>query len=566
MGRRQAERTGPIDILYIDDDYEDFLLTEAMLSTKGRNDYRLKWAENAESGFATLQQTNPDVCLVDYRLGNDNGLDFVRRIVESGFDGPVILLTGMSSEELDRAALGAGAVDYLVKRDVNATLLTRAIQYGLQQKNTEHELSRQATTDELTGLRNRAAFDRALERVVAVNRRSGNAFAILLLDLDHFKQINDSLGENAGDRMLLEVSRRLGICCREADVIARWGGDEFAIICEGVESPADALLLAERIRVSIAEPFAISDWKTDTSCSVGVYYSPAGNQDFDNLVRRADQALFQAKQAGRDRVIFFDEPTNDALSGRAGIRKMAEAAVASDSIVFAAQPIISLSRQGVEGLEMLLRLRDGDGKDIPADEVVSVAVGNDLIWDMTRLALQSAAAGQALISQTCDTGKTVPFVGINLADRQLNRPDVLERLEQLISVCGVAAGSLEFDISESALANDIDRSLWIIDGIHRMGARVALDNFGTGDMAMRNLARMPIDRLKIDRSLVRDAVRSPSSRAVCESILRMTRSLFILSVAEGVETETEARLFRATGCDAMQGLLCGKPRDIVRMS
>lgn len=563
MEQREFSGKDPIEILYIDDDYEDFLLTEAMLSSRARKDYRLEWAESAESGFAALQKSNPDVCLVDYRLGRDNGVDFVRRIVESGYGGPVILLTGMSDEELDQAARGAGAVDYLVKRDVNATLLTRAIQYGLRQKRKEQALSRQTTTDALTGLRNRVAFDRELERVVATNRRSGNAFAVILLDMDHFRSINDGLGKDAGDRMLVEVSNRLRSCCREADVVARWGGDQFAIICEGLESATDASILAERIRASIAEPFTIDDWTTNTTGSLGVYYSSAGSRDFDNIVRRADHALLNAKKAGRNRVAFFDDPTNAILARRAGIRSLTEAAVIDGRIGFASQPIVSMDRGKVEGLEILMRLRDRHGKDISAEEVVSVAMGSDLIWDVTRLAMLRAAEAQSAFAER-DDRDPMPFVGINLADRQMARPGALERLERLIAGSGIAPGTLEFDISEKAVAADPDRTLWIIDGIHRLGARVALDDFGTGDMSVLQLARLPIDRLKIDRSLVRDAAHSPSSRAVCEGIPRLARSLFVSTVAEGVETEAEARLFRLNGCDLMQGRLSGMPEAVRR--
>lgn len=562
MEQHNNDSNDPIDILYIDDDYEDFLLTEAMLSSRTRKDYRLNWAESAESGFATLQKSHPDVCLVDYRLGNDNGLDVVRRVVESGFDGPVILLTGLSNEELDQAARGAGAVDYLVKRDVNATLLSRAIQYGLRQKKKEQALTRQTTTDELTGMRNRVAFDRALERVVAASRRSGSAFAVMLLDMDHFKTVNDGLGEEAGDRLLSEVGNRLRSCCREADVIARWGGDEFAIISEGVESVADVALMADRIRAGIAESYLVDDWKTGLTCSLGIYYSPQGSRDFDNLVRRADQALFNAKKAGRNQVAFYDESTNDILSRRADIRALVEAAVAEDRLDFAVQPIVSLKDRDVQGFEVLMRLADSEGNIIAADDAVSVAAGGDFAWDITRMAMQRGAEAQSRHVEMCGP-EFVPFVGINLAERQVSRPDVLGRIERLMAESGIAPGTLEFDISEQSLCHDFDRSLWVIDGIHRLGARVVLDDFGTGRLSLSQLARLPVDRLKIDRSLVRDAVQSPTSRAICEGILRMARSLFVTSVAEGIETEVEARLFRANGCDLMQGHLHGAP-EIIR--
>lgn len=558
MLEETGDKGEPIDILYIDDDYEDFLLTEAMLSSKARKNYRLKWAESAESGFDALRKTNPDVCLVDYRLGGDDGLEFTRRIVESGFDGPVILLTGMNDESLDRAALGAGAVDFLAKRDVNATVLARAIRYGLQQKHKELELTRQATTDTLTGLRNRAAFDRELERTVASNRRSGNAFGIILLDLDHFKPINDSLGRDAGDAVLIEVGKRLEHCCRDSDVIARWGGDEFAIICEGVETPNDAALLAGRIQESLAAPFEVGETSITTTSSIGIYYSHAGNRDFEHLVRRADHALYAAKEAGRNRIAFHDGLMNAELVRRSEVHALAVDAIARNSIAFAAQPVVTLARQDVEGMEVLLRLDDDAGGRIAADDVIAVAINSDLIWDITRTGLESAARTQASSVVRNITG-AAPFVGINLADRQLSRPDVMDRLEQLIMTSGVEPGTLEFDISEATLGRDIDRSLWLIDGIHRLGARVALDDFGLGDMALTRIARLPIDRLKIDRSLVRDVVQSPSSRAICESILRLTRSLFIPTVAIGVETRAEARFFRASGCDMMQGELCGAP-------
>ncbi|MDF1721000.1 MAG: EAL domain-containing protein [Minwuia sp.] len=558
MPNEMADRNKPIDILFIDDDYEDFLLTEAMLSSKARKDFRLKWAESAESGFDALQKTNPDVCLVDYRLGPDDGLEFVRRIVESGFDGPVILLTGMNDDALDRAALGAGAVDFLAKRDVNATMLTRAIRFGLRQKHKELELTRQATTDTLTGLRNRAAFDRELERTVASNRRSGNAFGLIFLDLDHFKAINDSLGHDAGDAVLIEVGKRLEACCRDSDVIARWGGDEFAIIFEGVDCPSDAALLADRIRLSIAEPFDVGGAVINTTSSVGILFSEAGNRDFDNLVRLADQALYSAKEAGRNRIAFFDDLMNDALLRRSRVHALAAAAVAGNRIAFATQPVVSIGRHSVEGMEVLLRLNDGAGVKIAAGDAIAVAINSDLIWDMTRLALKTAADVQARAGMT-GISDAKPFIGINLADRQLARADVLDRLEVLVKSCGVADGTLEFDISEAALARDADRAQWIIEGIHRLGARVSMDDFGLGDVPLTHLARLPLDRLKIDRSLVRDVVQSPSSRAICESVLRLSRSLFIPTVAVGVETEVEARFFRAAGCDMMQGDLSGPP-------
>ncbi|WP_417516167.1 putative bifunctional diguanylate cyclase/phosphodiesterase [Minwuia sp.] len=545
-----------IRILYVDDDYEDFLLTEAMLQSHARSDYSIDWASDFDDGIEILTENPPDACLVDYSLGKETGLDFVRRAKNQGFDGPMILLTGHDDSDLDQQALAAGAVDYLEKNAINASLLARAIRYAVHRKRIERELSMLASNDHLTGLRNRASFDGELQRATASCTRTGQPFALLLLDIDHFKQINDSMGHQAGDMLLIDAAARLVDCCREIDVVSRWGGDEFAIIAESVGSALGAATLANRIVQAMGRPFECAGMSIQTSASVGIVYCTADLAARPELLSFADQALYRAKAAGRNGSAFFDEEMNRQLRRRLFVKDELEIAVQEDRLNFMGQPLVRSNDGRVAGIELLARLNARSGEQIAPDEFIRAAEESEMIWALTRSAFRHAAEWyQRRIRPLGHDAR----ISVNLSPKQICRSDAAEILLDLIEKSGAEPRWLDLEITENGIMADIERTRETLARLRRAGLTISLDDFGAGQTSLSYLARLPIDRLKIDRSFVSSVTSSMETQAISESLVKLANRLGIETLAEGVETRAEADFFRNAGCETMQGYYFGKP-------
>lgn len=546
----------PLEILYVDDEYDDFLLTEAMLLSHSRNDYRLSWVDSIEHGIERLKAEAPDACLVDYQLGARTGLDFVRSAKEAGFEGPMILLTGRDDDDLDQQALAAGAVDYLEKNAVNASLLARAIRYGVHRKRIERELSHLASNDHLTGLRNRASFDGELRRATASCTRTGKPFALLLLDVDHFKEINDSMGHGVGDALLIEVANRLKDCCRGDDVVSRWGGDEFAIVAESIGSALGAANLANRIVVSLSQPFEYDGNSIRTSASVGIVYCNAELAERPELLSFADQALYRAKAAGRNGSAFFDEEMNRELRHRLFVKEELEVAVSDKRLRFMGQPIVRAGDHALVGLELLARLKARNGAVISPDQFIPAAEENEMIWAVTRNALSEVVRWQTGYLQAHAPGARV---SINLSPKQICRSDAGRILLDLVAESGARPEWLDLEITENGIMDDIERTRETLTVLQNAGLTISLDDFGAGQTSLSYLARLPIHRLKIDRSFVSRVMTSPETQAISESVVALANRLGIETLAEGVETAEEAAFFRNAGCSALQGYHIGKP-------
>lgn len=562
-GADDDETGRPLEILYVDDDHDDFLLTKAMLHSHARDEYRLSWVDSMEQGIERLKSDAPDACLVDYQLGARTGLDFVRSAKEAGFEGPMILLTGRSDDDLDRQALAAGAVDYLEKSAVNAGLLARAIRYGVHRKRIERELSYLASNDHLTGLRNRASFDGELRRATASCIRTGKPFALLLLDIDHFKEINDSLGHQIGDALLIEVANRLKDCCRGGDVVSRWGGDEFAVVAESIGSALGAANLANRIVNAMTRPFEHEGSTIRTSASVGIVYCNEELAERPELLSFADQALYRAKAAGRNGCAFFDEEMNRELRHRLFIKEELEVAVNRKRLRFMGQPIVRAEDHSLQGLELLARMNSRNGSIITPDDFIPAAEENETIWAVTRSALTEAVRWQTDYLLDNAPGARV---SINLSPKQICRSDAGRILLDLVEESGARPDWLDLEITENGIMADIERTRETLTVLQNAGLTISLDDFGAGQTSLSHLARLPIHRLKIDRSFVSRVMSSPETQAISESVVALANRLGIETLAEGVETAEEAAFFRNAGCSNLQGYFIGMPGFLEEMA
>jgi len=341
--------------LIIEDGEDDFLLARDMLGEAISVRYRLDWEPQWHAGLEATQKRAYDIVLVDYRLGASNGLELVRQARVNGVTLPFILLTSEDSREIDQEVLQAGASDYLVKSQITAPLLDRAIRYAIERKRNEEQLLQLAQFDSLTGLANRAHFNSHLKDAIAQAKRSDIQGVLLLLDLDNLKKVNDSLGHPEGDSLLQDVASRLSACIRETDFVARLGGDEFAVIGSNIAGAESAVNIARNIGKIFETPFSLSDQNIHSRASIGISLFPADSDQPDDLLKNADMALYEAKNKSRGTYQFFDDAMNRRAQARQTMAVELRDAVLGDQLELNFQPKVSALNDAMVGVEALSR-------------------------------------------------------------------------------------------------------------------------------------------------------------------------------------------------------------------
>jgi len=415
-------------------------------------------------------------------------------------------------------------------------------------------LAHVAQHDALTGLPNRNLFRDRLEQALARARREERLVALMFLDLDRFKQINDSLGHEVGDRLLAAVAERLGQCVRRTDTVARLGGDEFTVIMEGVTHVDQAAALAEKILAALRRPFRIDGQDLHINASLGIVLAPFDDQDADGLIRAADLAMYSAKDAGRGTYRFFSVRLLEELTDRVNLEDAMHAAVEAERFFLHYQPVVRLADGRVLGYEALLRLRREDGGVEAASGFIEVLEDSGLIVPVTRRMFRRALQEWPRLAPRGDA-----FLALNLSARVLQEPRLVDALRGECEAYGVPTRALVFQVSEAALLADPERAESVLAGLRGLGARIALDGFGTGQSSLTYLRHFPIDIVEIDRSLLRDLAVDANARALVRGLAAMADGLGLECVAEGVETEGQREMLRGTACHAAQGFLFGRP-------
>ncbi|MCK1423163.1 EAL domain-containing protein [Bradyrhizobium sp. 182] len=414
------------------------------------------------------------------------------------------------------------------------------------------EAERTVRQDPLTHLPNRVAFNETLDAALKRLALSGEEFAVLLLDLDRFKEVNDQFGHPAGDEFLVQVASRLQRCTRAAEHVARIGGDEFALVMNNVARPEDVLEIAERFVAAFTESFQIERRQIVGATSVGIVLAPRdGNTPFD-LMKNADAALYRAKKAGAGMVCFFETSDDKVSRDRKALQSDLAGAIARDELFLVFQPFLGLGDNRITGFEALLRWQHPVRGLVPPSEFIPIAEETGLIHEI----------GEWVIRRACTTVAQWPEqirVAVNFSAAQFHNTGILQTIVQALADAKVSPRRLEIEITESMLLSKYGSAASVLNALLELGVTVALDDFGTGFSSLTYLRKLPFSRIKIDQSFIRDMLVQPDCAAIVKSVVSLARDLRIGVVAEGVETSDQLEYLRQISCDEVQGYLISRP-------
>lgn len=421
----------------------------------------------------------------------------------------------------------------------------------------EQCLEYMAHFDDLTGLPNRVLFYDRLNKLLSRAKRDNLLFALLVLDLDRFKDVNDTLGHNVGDLLLRMTAKRLINCLREADTVARLGGDEFAIILAGINEPQNAAASAQRIITCLENPFRVKkDNERTIGASIGITIYPFDGNNADILVKNADIAMYQAKRDGKNRYEFYNPDMNAASFRHFTIENKLREAIKREEFILYYQPQMDINTEKIVGIEALIRWQ-APGQDLALPgKFMSIAEETGLIITIGEWILLKACSQNKAWQ---NTGFSPIPVAVNVSARQFKQQGLAEIVAQVLNETGLDPRFLEIELTESILMHDEELIMAKLGVFTAKGVRLSIDDFGTGYSSMRYLKRLPIHKLKIDKSFVDDITTDPSDRAISEAIITMAHSLQLKVIAEGVETKEQLKVLRSLGCDEAQGFLFYKP-------
>lgn len=492
-------------------------------------------------------ETEFELVITDLVLPDARGVDAVSRLRHIYPGSAIVVLSGGSSEAVALQALKKGAQDYLLKDRVDGPSFKRAIRYAVERKTTERDLLRLAYYDVVTGLANRQLFqDRLVQALARVNRTKGD-LSVVFIDLDRFKAVNDSLGHEAGDKLLKVIGRRLLRAVRHTDTVARLGGDEFAILFEGAPEH-EVTRLSYRLIEAVCEPMELCGERVSVGASLGAAAYPKHGFTADGLLRAADSAMYKSKQGGRGRLSWAGEDCNLHALKRLRLESDLRQAVLREQFELHYQPQVSPRTGRTEGVEALIRWRKDNGKLVSPAEFLPLLGELGLMQDVGAWVIRSACAQAA---HWKDLGWRV---AVNLGVQQLTS-DLPEIVDEAIKRSGIRPDRLELELTEHDIIKDSEQAASLLEKFRARGVRLALDDFGTGYSSLAYLQRFPVQSVKLDGAFLSDNY----DQQVTKAVIELGHALNLSVVAEGVETREQYQRLSNQGCDLVQGYYLARP-------
>jgi len=432
-----------------------------------------------------------------------------------------------------------------------------------QIKQSEAKLEHLAHYDPLTDLPNRLLFGARLDHAIQRAQRDRSLLALLFIDLDHFKTVNDGLGHPVGDRMLREVAHRLTLCVRAEDTVARLGGDEFVIILEGLDNTPQATVLADKLLAALTRPFDLDGQEIFIGASIGISAYPADGTDATTLLKNADAAMYRSKEEGRNTYRFYNSEMTRSARERLILEANLRQAIAQQEFVLHYQPQVDVASGGIIGVEALVRWDHPASGLISPVRFIPLAEETGLIIPLGQWVLFTACAqAMSWLKDAATPGLTV---AVNLSPRQFRQEQLVEHVRAVLDATGLPPALLELEITESALMDDPERAVATLSALKELGIRISMDDFGTGYSSLAQLKRFPIDKLKIDQSFMRGIPHDRNDMEIAATIIAMARNLHLKVLAEGVENEAQLAFLQIHGCDTYQGFLFSRPLPVLTL-
>jgi diguanylate cyclase (GGDEF)-like protein len=547
--------------MLVEDNPGDRRLTELALRDGGREaavGISMHAVESISQGIAYLDEMKGDVdaILLDLDLPDAFGLDGLRAMRGAAAGVPIIVLTGVSDLRIATEALQNGAGDYLEKAEIQPRTLLRAVRYAIERKKSETELVRLARTDSLTGLLNRRAFFEQLEASLIQSRRNGLSCAVIMFDVNRFKEINDVFGHRTGDNVLVEVTRRLSEQLRETDTIARIGGDEFAVLATNLRSEQSALEIAEKITRAVSGITELDDMRLEVSISVGISVFPSDDSTADVLVSHADLAMYKSKASKKGSINFFDARMDAVVKARHALKRSMPEDITSGRFYLLFQPIVDATTRGLIGAEGLARWRDLENKIIAPTDFIPIAEESGSIANLGNRLLEEACNQ---IHAWTDMQKALVPISMNISPMQCRDPGFAARLISTMEKLEVQPKLINIEMTESTIFKNIEVIQKNLDMLKTYGVGIHIDDFGTGYSSLSLLRDLPLSAVKIDRSFVRDVGKVQGSELIIQAVVDLANKLGFQTIAEGVETEEQVALLRDMGVNGLQGYYFSKP-------
>ncbi len=542
----------PIVVL-ADDDPSIRLMVRHVLESE---DFDIVEASDGLEAIKAVEKHHPALILLDAVMPGIDGFTTCQQIKEKGHtDIPVMMITGLDDDASVERAYEVGAIDFITK-PIKWAVLKHRVKSVVAKVIAERKVQLLAYRDNLTGLPNRLLFADRLEQAVMRSERSRTSMALMLVDIDDFKLVNDSFGHDAGDKLIKAVGDLISKSLRRADTIARLGGDEFAVIIEGIDGPEDAISIADNLTTILEHNVRLDDQETYTSASIGIAVYPGDGKDARTLLKNADTAMFRAKENGRHCFQFYKPEMSVSAMERLDLENSLKAAFENDEFLIHYQPIIDIHKNEVVGVEALLRWQHPDKGMIQPSDFVNVVEDCGLI----------VALGEWLIFSVCkqikvwhDAGLKNQNVSINLASRQFKEQDLVTLFTQAIAENDLDGSSLSVEVTERTLIDNVGEVESTLKKLRSMGMKISLDDFGTGYASLAYLREFPVDVVKIDRSFVTGIPDNEEDSTIVNAIAGLTRGLKLDLHAEGVENERQLNVLKSIGCQYGQGFYWSKP-------
>lgn len=554
-----------IKLLMIDDDEVDRLSILRLLQGSNLSIDEVFQAETPEQGLALTHKTHFDIILLDYHLPGGNGIEVLRSIRKTHDESTaVVMLSNNSDDQLALQCIEAGAQDFLLKNEVSISRLQRAILLSTERYNLEQQLKRSheqlrilAEQDSLTGLSNRYFFDESLSHLIPQAQRAGTNIGLLMLDLDNFKNINDTLGHDAGDEFLKIVAKRLKKATRTGDHICRLGGDEFAVVVHNLESLDPLRNLTGRIFEELSRPALLKGKELTITASIGVATFPDCADNAIDLMKCADVAMYRAKNSGRNQTQYYSKVFHDEVERRIKLESDLKQALSNNELELYYQPQINSLNDQLSGVETLIRWNHPDAGLIMPDQFISIAEESGLIDDIGKWVIEDACRQFSLWLSNANFSNITLSIAANLSALQLRDSELVSFLKGCMSRYGISPDKLELELTE----NNLETSLEAIDVLRDLastGVKLALDDFGTGYSSLSHLHEYPFTVLKIDKTFVQRSDKL-DNRGFLEAVSAFAHSLGYETVAEGVETEEQQQICKELGIERLQGYYFSRP-------